>query len=109
MSDSTTAEEIIARQIEGIKKMMWIHGGPQEEEGELGLIRIIPAMKGHFKLEIKTLREAPRDPDKLRKLLKEKQREWEDTMKIDEIERLITEMEMLRFVLCVVYVIHKEQ
>jgi hypothetical protein len=55
-------------------------------------------MKWHFELEIKTLREAPRDPEKLRKLLKENA-EKEDTMRIKEIERLVTEMEMLWFVL----------
>ncbi len=81
---------------------MWIHRSPQEEEGELGLIRINPAMKRHFKLEIKTLSEAPRDVDKLRRILISKQIEWEDTMKIEEIERLATEIEMLRFVLCAV-------
>jgi hypothetical protein len=45
-----------------------------------------------------------RDQDKLRKLLKAKQREGEeDTMKIEDIERLVTEIEMLRFALCVQY------
>ena len=100
---------MIAKQIEGIQKMIRLHGdddGPEEkkEEKRRGItIQINPAMKRHWELEIKTLREAPRDPDKLRKMLKEKQREWEeDTMKIDVIERLVTEMEMLQFVLCAV-------
>jgi hypothetical protein len=59
-------------------------------------------MKKQWESEIKILRDAPRDADSLRKLVKAKQREWEDTMKIEEIERLVTEIEMLRFVLCAV-------
>ena len=94
----STAEEIIAKQIEGIQKMIKVRDIPDEEVG----IPINPAIKKHFELEIKTLREAPRDPDKLRKLVKAKQREWKDTMKIEDLQRLVTEIEMLRFVLCVV-------
>ncbi len=97
-------EEIIARQIEGIKKMIRVHDYPEDEEGKeqpIG-IPINPAMKRHFELEIKTLRDAPRDADKLRRLLQAKLREYEDTMKIEDLERIVTEMEMLRFVLCAV-------
>jgi cystathionine beta-lyase family protein involved in aluminum resistance len=89
---------MIAKQIEGIQKMIRLHDGPQEEGR--GLIQINPVMKRHWELEIKTLQEAPRDADKLRRIFKSKQREWEDTMKIDDLERIVTEMEMLRFVVC---------
>jgi len=65
-------------------------------------IPINPAIKRHFEAEIKVLREAPRDPDKLRKLVKAKRREYEDTRKIEELERLVTEIEMLKFVLFLV-------
>ena len=71
---------------------------PDEEVG----IHINPAIKRHFELEIKILREAPRDADKLRKLVKAKQRELEDAIKIEYTERLFPEVEMLRFVLCAV-------
>jgi len=98
-----STEEIIAKQIEGIKKMICVHGGPEEEEEEQPGIQINPAMKRHWELEIRTLQEAPRDPSKLKMLIKAKQREWEDTIKIEEIEKLVTEIEMLRFVLCLVY------
>jgi hypothetical protein len=93
-----STEEIIARQIEGIQKMIKVRDIP---DGEVG-IPINPAIKKHFELEIKTLREAPRDADKLRKLVKAKQREWEDTMKIEDLQRLVTETEMLRFLLAAV-------
>ena len=90
-----STEEIIARQIEGIQKMIKVRDIPDEEVG----IPINPAIRRHFELEIMTLREAPRDKDKLRKLVKAKQRELEDAIKIEDTERLFPEIEMLRFVL----------
>jgi hypothetical protein len=54
-------------------------------------------------LKIKTLQNAPRDPDKLERLLKLKEREKEEkAMDIKDIERLVTEIEMLRVVLYLV-------
>jgi hypothetical protein len=58
-----------------------------------------PPMKKHLELEIKTLENAPRDADKLRKLLQVKQRQKEEAMHIEDTERLVTEIEMLRVVL----------
>jgi hypothetical protein len=75
-----STEEIIAKQIEEIKKMISLHDdddSPAEEEKPgMKIIQINPAMKRHWELEIKTLREAPRDQDKLSKLLEEKHRQW---------------------------------
>ena len=69
-----------------------------QEESEI--IKINPAMKRHFELEIETLQNAQRDEDKLRELLKlkEKQNEQEATH-IEETQKLVTEIEMLKFVL----------
>lgn len=69
-----------------------------QEESEI--IKINPAMKRHFELEIETLQNAPRDEDKLRELLKlkEKQNEQEATH-IEETQKLVTEIEILKFVL----------
>ena len=78
--------------------MIKVRDIPDEEVG----IPINPAIKRHFEAEIKVLREAPRDPDKLRKLVKAKQIELENAIKIEDIERLFPEIEMLRLVLCVV-------
>ena len=52
------------------------------------------ALNGHLKLEIKTLQNAPRDADKLRKLLELKQRQKEEAMHIEDTQRLVTEIEM---------------
>ena len=62
-----------------------------------------PPMKKHLELELKTIQNAPRDPEKLERFLKAKrrQREREDeAMQIEDIERLVTEeIEMLKVVL----------
>jgi len=98
--DST--ELIIQRTIKGIQKMIRPYECKEDETPRVAVIEINPAMKKHWESEIKILREAPRDPDKLRKLVKAKQRELEDAMKIEDTERLFPEIEMLRFVLCAV-------
>jgi len=56
-------------------------------------------MKRHLELEIKILQNAPRDADKLRKLLQVKQRQKEEAMYIADTQRLVTEIEMLKVVL----------
>lgn len=64
VSDST--ELVIQRIIEGIQRMIKVNNSQrgEEEEEEESVIQINPAMKNHLELEIKTLRDAPRDIDK---------------------------------------------
>ena len=61
-----------------------------------------PSVNEHFKLQIKTLQNAPRDPDKLERLLKVKRRQKEEAMHIEDTQRLVTEIEMLKVVLYLV-------
>jgi hypothetical protein len=63
-----------------------------------------PPIKKHFELEIKALENAPRDADKLRRLLKVKQRQKEEeAMHTEDTQRLVTEeIEMLKVVLYLV-------
>jgi hypothetical protein len=63
---------------------------------------INPVMKRHLELEIKTLQNAPRDADKLRRLLELKQRQKEEAMHIEDTQRVVTEIEMLKVVLYLV-------
>jgi hypothetical protein len=63
---------------------------------------INPIMKRHLELEIKTLQNAPRDEGKLRELLKLKEKENEETTHIEDTQRLVTEIEMLKVVLYLV-------
>jgi hypothetical protein len=60
-------------------------------QGELG--GLSPPQRRHLELEIKTLQNAPRDAEKLEKLLKAKQRQKEEAMHIEggidkELKRL---------------------
>jgi hypothetical protein len=59
---------------------------------------INPVMKRHLELEIKTIQNAPRDADKLRKLLELKQRQKDEAVHIEDTQRLVTEIEMLKVV-----------
>jgi hypothetical protein len=56
----------------------------------------------HFELEIETLQNATRDGDTLRQLLEVKQRQKEEADQIEDTQRLVTEIEMLKVVLRVV-------
>jgi PleD family two-component response regulator len=97
--DST--EAVIQRTIQGFQKMIRVHESPAEEEGK-AVIQINPAVKRHFELEIKILRDAPRDEMKLRQILAVKQKEYEKAIDSEDIERLVPEIEMLKFVLFLV-------
>lgn len=95
VNDST--EKAIQKAIEGIQ---WFlnPANMTPEEKEKSVIKISEATEKHFELQIWTLKEAPRDPDKLRKLLQEKQKQYEKATDSEEIEPLVTEIEMLKFV-----------
>ena len=57
-----------------------------------------PPVNEHFKLQIKILQNAPKDLDKLERLLKAKARQKEEAMHIEDTQRLVTEIEMLKVV-----------
>jgi hypothetical protein len=92
--DST--EVAIQKMIDASQRMITMHsqvpGGASEGWG------INPAIKKHLELEIKTLQNAPRDADKLRKLLEIKQRRKEEADPLEDTQRLVTEIEMLKVV-----------
>jgi hypothetical protein len=56
------------------------------------------AINRHLELEIKTLQNAPRDEEKLKALLKTKERQKEEAMHIADTQRLVTEIEMLKVI-----------
>jgi hypothetical protein len=84
--------------IDASQRMITINSS-QEALGGLN-----PATKKHLELQIKTLlQNVPRrEVDKLERLLKVNQRQKEDTMHIEDTERLVTEIEMLKVVLYLV-------
>jgi hypothetical protein len=65
-----------------------------------------PIMKKHLELEIKTLQNAPSDAEKLRRLLEIKQRQKDEAMHIEDTQRLVTEIEILKVVL---YLVSRKQ
>ena len=71
------------------------------EKGCPEIIRINPAMKRHYELEIErdVAKCSKRCEGKLRELLKIKQRQYEKATLAEEIQPLVTEIEMLKFVL----------
>ena len=87
--------------IEASQRMLKVNSQGAGEAREEGW-GINPAMKRHLELEIKTLQNAPRDADKLRRLLKGKQRQNEEATHIEDTQRLVTEIEMLKVVLYLV-------
>jgi hypothetical protein len=95
--DST--ELVIQRVIEGIQRMIRVRDSPPGEEEGKAVIQINPAMKRHWESEIKILRDAPRDEKKLSGIIKIKQEEYEQATDSEDIERLVPEIEMLKFVL----------
>jgi hypothetical protein len=102
--DST--ELLIRRTINGILRMISLHNNEGEKENGITakepVIEISLAAKRHWELEIKILRETPRDPEKLREILKVKQEEYEKVVDSEVIERLIPEIGIYEFVLFLV-------
>jgi uncharacterized protein (DUF1786 family) len=89
-------EEAIQKMIDVTQRMITI--GNQGGGGGMN-----PAIKRHLELEIRTLQNAPRDEEKLERILKRKEREKEEAIHIKDTQRLVTEIEMLKVVLCSVH------
>jgi hypothetical protein len=98
--DST--EVAIQKMIEASQRMITINNSNQAIEAAAAWRGMNPAIKRHLELQIKTLQNAPRDPDKLERLLKVKRRQKEEATERENTERLVTEIEMLKVVLFLV-------
>ena len=97
--DST--EVAIQKMIEASQRMITI--SISNEGVEDGWRGMNSAMRRHLELQIKTLQNAPKDPDMLERLLKVKKRQKEEeAMYFADTERLVTEIEMLKVVLYLV-------
>jgi len=95
--DST--EVAIQKMIDASQRLLDVQSQVEEEARKEGW-GINPLMRRHLELKIKTLQNAPRDAAKLRKLLKVKQRQKdEEAMRIEDTQRLVTEIEMIKVVL----------
>jgi response regulator of citrate/malate metabolism len=96
--DST--EVAIQKIIEATQKMIDMATSSNEALKEEGprYAGINAATKRHLELEIKTLQNAPRDADKLERLIKIKRRQKEEAAYIEDTQRLVAEIEMLKVV-----------
>jgi hypothetical protein len=90
--DST--EEAIKKMIEANERIMALGGGNGAA--------LRTTTRRLYELQINTLRDAPRDKDKLEWILKKKEKAKKDAKEIEETERLDTEIEMLKIVLYLV-------
>ncbi len=96
-------EEHVNRTIEGIRIFLNPQlGNTTPEEEAAAAIKINPATKKYAELKIKILKQSPRDADKLREIMKVKQKEYDEAQDSQDIERLVTEIETLKFVLFLV-------
>jgi methyl coenzyme M reductase beta subunit len=96
--DST--EVAIQKMIEATQRMIDVQSQVTGEAKEGWGLN--PIMKRHLELEIKTLQNAPRDATKLRKLLEVKQKQKQEADHIEDTQRLVTEIEMLKVALYLV-------
>jgi hypothetical protein len=88
--DDSTSEAVLQRMIEA--KRRFIRDVDQEQG-----IRISSVTKSHFQLQIKTLQKAPRDAAKLEQMIRAKEREDDQARHFDDTQRLVTEIEMLKW------------
>jgi hypothetical protein len=101
VSIDDSPEAVIQRTIEAMEK--FIH---EEKEGT----PISSVTKSHFQLQIKTLQNAPRDASKLEQIIRAKEREKnEEATHIYQTQRLVTEIEMLKFVLCLMVTVDRNR
>jgi hypothetical protein len=100
--DST--EEAIQEMIEASQRMLDVQSQVTGEAKDGWGLNTV--MKKHLELEIRTLQNAPRDAEKLSRLLEIKQRQKEEADHIEDTQRLVTEIEMLKVVL---YLVSRKQ
>ncbi len=71
--------------IEASQRMIDVNSRVGEAAGEGWGLN--PATKRHLELQIKTLQNAPRDPDKLEQLLEKKRRQKKEAMDIEDTQK----------------------
>jgi hypothetical protein len=89
-------EVAISKMIDASQRMITMNNQGEELEG------MSPPQKRYLALQIKTLEKAPRDAEKLERLLKAKRRQKEEATYIEDTQRLVTEIEMLKVLLYLV-------
>ena len=91
-------EKAIQKAIDGIHFFLNPSNMTPEEQEKKAVIKISEATRKYCELQIRTLKDAPRDSDMLRELLEKRERQYEEAEDSEVIEILVTEIEMLKFV-----------
>lgn len=66
------------------------------------MIKINPATRKYYELRIKILQDSPRDAEKLGEILQVKEEEYQKAQDSEDIERLVTEVDVLEYLLFLV-------
>jgi len=101
--DNDFIEYHVDRMIQGIRTFLNPqYGNTTPEEEVRAVITINPATKKYAELKIKILQDSPRDAHKLVEILQAKQKEYKKARDSEDIERLITEIDVLEYLLFLV-------
>jgi hypothetical protein len=102
-NNSDFVEEHVNKMIMGIRTFLNpLYGNTTPEEEAAAAIKISLATRKYAELKIKMLHDSPRDAVKLKEILQAKQREYRKAQDSDVIERLVTEIDMLEYLLFLV-------
>jgi methyl coenzyme M reductase beta subunit len=102
ITDDSTEEAVIQRMIEEMRRFIGEDNNGNSISSSSSSIVINPAISAHFQLEIQTLQNASRNASKLEQIIKAKERQNEKARHVEDTQRLVTEIEMLKFVLFLV-------
>ena len=103
VSSSDFVEYHVNKMIDGIRAFLnpqYDNTTPEEEAA--AAIKISAATKKYAELKIKILQESPRDAHKLVAILQAKDKEYAKAQDSEEIEDLITEIDVLEYLLFLV-------
>ena len=77
-------------------------GNTTPEEEEAAAIKINPAIEKYAELKIRILQDSPKDAVRLGEILQAKQKEYKKAQDSEDIEKLITEIDTLEYLLFLV-------
>jgi hypothetical protein len=105
-SNSDFIEDHVSKMVNGIRTFLDPQYGntttAPKDEADAVVIAISSATKKYCELQIKILQTAPRDAVKLRAILQAKEKQYEIAQDSQDIERLVIEIDMLKYLLFLV-------
>jgi hypothetical protein len=103
-NNSDFVEDHVNKMIMGIRTFLNPqYGNTTPEEEAAAVIKINPVIKKYAELKIKILQDSPRDAKKLIEILQAKDKQYAKAQDSEDIERLVTEIDMLEYLLFLVH------